>query len=72
MSKYNALWEYIDNEFRKKDITNLEITFRQIKDIIGVEIDHSFLTYKKELSTFGYKVSKISLKNNKINIEKII
>ena len=39
--------------------------------MLGFEIDHSFLDCKKELEEHGYKVDKISLKEQKITFEKI-
>ena len=42
------------------------LTFDEIKDIAGVEIDHSFLNYKKELIQYGYQVGKISLKGKTV------
>jgi len=42
MSKYFKLWEYI----QKKDNPSLKLTFDEIKKILGVSIDHSFLKYK--------------------------
>ena len=37
----------------------------------GLPIDHSFLKYKKELTEYGYKVAKISMKEQKVMFEKI-
>ena len=45
MSKYDPLWNYLSKN--KKD--NYKLSFEKIKNILGFEIDHSFLTYKKEL-----------------------
>ena len=67
MSKYNKLWEYIKED--NKD--NYELSYEKIKDILGFDIDHSFLTYKKELNNYGYEVSKISMKEKKIIFNKI-
>ena len=67
MSKYNKLWEYI--KLNNKD--NYELSYKEIKDILGFDIDHSFLTYKKELNNYGYEVSKISMKEKKIIFNKI-
>lgn len=39
--------------------------------MLGFEIDHSFLNCKKELEEYGYKVGKISLKEQKIIFENI-
>ena len=58
MSKYDLLWEYIKKE--EKDTSKL--SFEEIKNITGTQIDHSFLRCKKELEAYGYKVSKISMK----------
>lgn len=70
MSKYIKLWEYI----QKRDSSSIKLTFDEIREILGVSIDHSFLNYKKELVEYGYQVIKISLKEktvifNKINIK---
>lgn len=67
MSKYKLLWDYIKNNNRD----NYELSFDEIKRILGFDIDHSFLTYKKELSEYGYVVSKISMKDKKIFIDKV-
>lgn len=58
MSKYKALWNYISR--CGKD--NITLSFEEIDNIAGVPIDHSFLQYKKELTEYGYEVSKISMK----------
>lgn len=58
MSKYNALWEYV----QKNGSQSFRLTFEEIQDIAGISIDHSFLNYKKELTEYGYQVDKISLK----------
>lgn len=67
MSKYEPLWRYIKDN--NKD--NYVLTYEDIKNILGFEIDHSFLTYKKELNEYGYVVKKISLKEKTIIIDKI-
>jgi hypothetical protein len=68
MSKYNALWEYVG----KKEETTFQLSFEQIQDILGFEIDHSFLNYKKELTEYGYQVGKISLKGKTVIFNKIV
>ncbi len=68
MSKYDLLWKYV----QKNDSNNFSLTFDEIKNILGREIDHSFLKYKKELKEYGYEVKKISLKNKTIIFNKII
>lgn len=67
MSKYEPLWKYIKDN--NKD--NYVLTYEDINNILGFEIDHSFLTYKKELNEYGYVVKKISLKEKTIIIDKI-
>lgn len=67
MSKYNALWEHLREDGREE----LQLTFDEIGAIAGVEIDHSFLTFKKELTEYGYQVGKISLKQRTVRFHKI-
>ena len=67
VSKYEWLWEYLKENNRE----NYEISYDEIKDILGFEIDHSFLSYKKELKEFGYEIGKISMKEKKIIFNKI-
>ncbi len=62
MSKYNPLWDYLKN-------TNLDqvlLTFEEIEKEIGLSIDHSFLTFKKELLEYGYEVKKISIRDKTV------
>lgn len=47
MSKYEKLWNYIASTFSSKEVETFEVTFEQIKDILGFDIDHSFLKHKK-------------------------
>ena len=58
MSKYQPLWDYVAASGRDA----LKLTFDEIGSIAGVPIDHSFLTCKKELVPYGYRVGKISMK----------
>ena len=58
MSKYDILWKWI-NENKTDDF---KLTYAEIENIAGVPIDHSFLTFKKELLQYGFKVAKISMK----------
>lgn len=62
MSKYDALWAYV----QKDGSATLKLTFEQIQEIAGVPIDHSFLKYKKELTDYGYQVGKISMKEQTV------
>jgi len=62
MSKYDELWKYVSET--GKDSFNL--SYEDIENVAGVPIDHSFLTYKKELHEYGYKVGKISMKEQTV------
>jgi len=66
MSKYQKLWEYI--ETKSKD--ELTLSFEKIEEVLGFPIDHSFLTFKKELLAFGFEVSKISMKDKTVKFVK--
>lgn len=46
------------------------MTFAEIEQIVGFPIDHSFLTYKKELMGYGYQVVKISMKEQTVVFRK--
>ncbi len=67
MSKYEPLWKYL----KENNQDNYKLTYEEIKNILGFDIDHSFLTYKKELKQYGYEVAKISMKDKMIIINKI-
>lgn len=67
MSKYNTLWEYVQNNGH----SSFQMTFEEIENIAGIPIDHSFLKYKKELMEYGYQVGKISMKEQTVNFNKI-
>lgn len=58
MSKYEKLWQYI----AAQEQTSVTLSFDEVTEIAGVPLDHSFLTYKKELAAFGWQVGKISMK----------
>lgn len=47
MSKYNQLWIWI----KENGTDNFKLSYSEIEQIAGVSIDHSFLTYKKELNS---------------------
>lgn len=68
MSKYDALWRYVQNSGRM----SFPLTFDEIEAIAGVPIDHSFLNYKKELLSYGYQVSKISMKARTVTFEQMV
>lgn len=66
-SKYEPLWEYLKENHKNE----YELSFEEIKNILGFPIDHSFLTYKKELKEYGYEVSKIAMKKGLVIINKL-
>ena len=67
MSKYEPLWKYIKEN--KKD--EIKLTYEDIRSVLGFDLDHSFLKYKKELLEYGYEVVKISIKEKYVLIHKI-
>ena len=67
MSKYEPLWVYI----KENAIEDYKITYEEIRDVLGFEIDHSFLAYKKELKEYGYEVGKISMKEKTVTFKKV-
>ena len=67
MSKYDKLWRWISENGED----SFKLTYGQIQEIAGVPLDHSFLRYKKELSDYGYKVVKISMKEKTVTFERI-
>ena len=68
MSKYNGLWAWI----KENGTERFKLTFAEIEQITGFSIDHSFLTYKKELMNYGYQVGKISKKEKTVVFQKNI
>ncbi len=67
MSKYELLWKYIKNNQKLE----YKLTYEEIRNILGFDIDHSFLKYKKELLEYGYEITKISIKEKFVLIHKI-
>lgn len=65
MSKYQPLWEHVSSQ--NADFT---MTYAEIEAVAGIPIDHSFLTYKKELLPYGWQVGKISMKNRTVQFIK--
>ena len=63
---YELLWAWI----RLNGSDHFKLTFAEIEQIAGFPIDHSFLTYKKELLKYGYRVGKISMKERTVLFEK--
>ena len=66
MSKYQPLWEHIQTINSDK----LSLSYGEIESILGFPIDHSFLTYKKELLDYGWNVKKISMKEQTVHFER--
>ena len=66
MSKYDPLWAFVATHGEP----SFRLTFDEIRQVLGFEIDHSFLNYKKELLPFGYQVGKISLKEQTVQFVK--
>ena len=63
MSKYEPLWVYLS----KRHDARLTLTFDQIAKITGFKFDHAFLTFKRELPTYGWQFEKLSLKNQTVS-----
>ena len=66
MSKYQPLWEHIQTI----DADKLRLSYGEIESILDFPIDHSFLTYKKELPAYGWNVKKISMKEQTVHFER--
>lgn len=66
MSKYEPLWNWV----KENGTDSFKLTFEEIEKIAGIPIDHSFLNYKKELQNYGFKVGKISLKEQTVTFGK--
>jgi len=62
MSKYEPLWKYLKENHKN----SYKLSYEEIKQILGFDIDHSFLVDKKEAKEYGYEVGKISLKEKTI------
>ncbi len=66
MSKYLKLWERVAAENREE----LLLSFEEIEKLLGFPIDHSFLSFKKELLPLGFEVKKISMKEKTVRFIK--
>ncbi|NCC01899.1 MAG: hypothetical protein EOM34_14720 [Clostridia bacterium] len=66
MSKYEPLWQFLQSD--GSDM--IELSFDRIKEILGFEIDHSFLNAKKEAVDYGYSVGKISMNNQVVDFSR--
>ena len=51
MSKYKLLWEYL----KENNQPSYNLTFDEIKIILGFKLDHAFLTYKRKLKIMAIK-----------------
>ena len=67
MSKYEPLWKYLKENNKEK----YKLSYEEIKSILGFDLDHSFLTYKKEAKEYGYEVEKILMKEKTVIFNKI-
>jgi len=67
MSKYEPLWNWI----QENGTDSFKLTFDEIEKIAGLPIDHSFLTYKKKLTEYGFMVGKISMKEQTVSFERL-
>ena len=67
MSKYEPLWKYIKDNKKEE----YKLTYKEIRSVLGFDLDHSFLKYKKELLKYEYEVVKISIKEKYVLIHKI-
>lgn len=65
MSKYEPLWNYV-----KSQEVDFTLTYEQIEKILGFPIDHSFLTFKKEIIDYSWQVGKISMENKTVSFIK--
>ena len=66
MSKYEPLWKHLHSDGRD----TFKMTYDEIRAVLGFDIDHSFLTYKKEAAQYGYDVGKISLIEKHVTFNK--
>ncbi len=66
MSKYEPLWKWI----RENGTDSFQLTWAEIETIAGVPIDHSFLSYKKELQEYGFRVGTISMKGQTVAFQR--
>ncbi|GHU87491.1 hypothetical protein FACS1894202_01880 [Clostridia bacterium] len=66
MSKYEPLWQ----QLQERGEAEFKMTYVEIAAVLGFELDHSFLTYKKETAAFDYAVGKISMKEKTVAFKK--
>lgn len=63
MSKFDPLWNWI----KENGTDSFRLTFAEIEKIAGLPIDHSFLSFRKELEAYGFRVGKISMKEQTVS-----
>ncbi len=68
MSKYKPLWEHL----RADGSDSIQLSFDEIKDILGFALDHSFLNYKKEAVNFNYQIAKVNEKKKYVLFYKLV
>ncbi|MCL2332542.1 MAG: hypothetical protein FWC54_03525 [Actinomycetia bacterium] len=68
MSKYKPLWEHLRADGRE----SIQLSFDEIRDILGFDIDHSFLNYKKEAVNFNYQIAKVNIKKRSVLFYKLV
>ena len=66
MHSYQPLWEWL----ARRNEETVTLTFSEIAGIAGVPMNHSFLNEKKELTAYGWRVDKISLKAETVTFVK--
>lgn len=62
MSKYEPLWNWL----RENGKEEYKLSYEEMREIMGFELDHSFLNYKKAAKEYGYEVWKISMKEKTV------
>ena len=62
----------LQKSLKENNKENYKLSYEEIKNILGFDIDHSFLTYKKELKEYGYEISKISIKEKTVDFKKMV
>lgn len=67
MSKYEPLWDWLKENCRDE----YKLSYEEMREIMGFDLDHSFLNYKKEAKEYGYEVGKISMKEKTVLFHRI-
>ncbi|MDR2897132.1 MAG: hypothetical protein LBV30_10895 [Propionibacteriaceae bacterium] len=60
MSKYAPLWSHLAADGRPSQ----RLTFDELYDILGFDLDHEFLNSKREAAKYGYAIGKYSTKEH--------